>query len=360
MSLEIRTTRADRAWHDFFRTAKLHWSGPLYRRLHARFEAERARDPEALGDADAAERRLRGAPDYQVFGWLERNLQRMKYAAPRGILAVVERERTRLEQALDAAAARAEARGRLVLDPALELPGYYRKVEFHQHPGGVWSDPLAGLAYEFGRRTTTPLHVDPFAVHARFAAAVPGGDWRRILDLGCGTGASTLPFAARAPDAELYGIDLAAPCLRVACLRADEAGVDVHWSQQAAEATRFPAASFDLVHSTFLLHEVPTAALARIVTEVFRLLRPGGSFASLDFHSPPGGAWGRFVHYGHARRNNEVFMRAFCETDFLAMLREAGFARAEMRPFDDGTGPVAADEVPQAWRFPWQLFVATK
>lgn len=354
--IEPRPPRATRAYQDFLRRAKGYWARDLYRAVRSDFAALDV--PPA--DADAAERALRSLPRYRYFAALERHLQRLKYASPRGILASVDAERARLSAALDAARADGEARGRLRLDPRLELPRYYTGVEFHQHPGGVWSDALAGVAYDFGRRTTMPAHIDPDEIHRRFAAAVPDGTYRRILDLGCGTGRSTLPFAQRHPAAELYGVDLSAACLVRAYERSRAAGIDVRWSQQAGEALDFPDAHFDLVHSTFLLHELPRPALLAITREVLRVLAPGGRFVSLDFHSPPGGVFGDFIHYGHARRNDEVFMRSFAETDYLAMQREVGFASAQMLPFDDGSGLHARDRAPDSWRFPAQLFVACK
>ncbi len=358
MSLEGSADRATRAYHDYLRTAKQFWARDLYAALRREFEARNARAP--LTDADAIERELADAPVYRYFGWFERNLQRMKYSSPRGIMATVERARPRLEAQLAADTVDGERSGLLRLAPDFEPPRYYSSVEFHQHPGGVGSDGLAGLAYDYGRRTTMPAHVDADEIHRRFAAQAPRGSFRRILDLGCGTGRSTLPFGALHPDAELHGIDLSAPCLRCAFVRAREAGRTVRWAQQRAECTGFPDAHFDLVHSTFLLHELPRPALREIVHEALRILEPGGWFVSLDFHSPPGGAWGDFIHYGHARRNEEVFMRSFCETDFVAMQLEAGFSEARMEPFDDGSGVFDRGTAPPAWRFPAQLFIARK
>ena len=55
------------------------------------------------------------------------------------------------------------------LTQGFELPDYYRSVDIHQHPGGLWGDEIAGLVYERGARTTTPLmgsaHKD---LHHRF------------------------------------------------------------------------------------------------------------------------------------------------------------------------------------------------
>jgi SAM-dependent methyltransferase len=354
--IEPSPPRATLAYQDFLRRAKGFWARDLYGAVHRDFAVRCA----GAADADDAEHAMRSEPRYQYFGWLERHLQRLKYASPRGILAAVESQRGEFERALADARRDGERDGRLRLVPGFELPHYYAAIEFHQHPGGVWSDALAGFAYDFGRRTTMPAHVDADEIHRRFTAAVPDGDYRRILDVGCGTGRSTLPFAARFPDAELHGIDLAAPCLDCAYMRSTAAGIGVRWSQQRAERTDFADGTFDLVHSTFLLHELPLAALRDVTREVFRILAPGGRWVSLDFHSPPGGVFGDFIYFGHGRRNDEVFMRSFCETDYAGLQRAIGFREAEMRPFDDGSGLYGRDDVPAAWRFPSQLFVATK
>jgi ubiquinone/menaquinone biosynthesis C-methylase UbiE len=359
--IELQPDRATLAYHDFLRRAKGFWAREMYRSVHRDFLAESRRNGgQGFADVDAAEHALASQPRYQFFAALERNLQRLKYSGGRGIIAALDAQRVELEAALDAARREGEASGQLQLNPAMELPQYYRAVEFHQHPGGVWSDPLAGVAYDFGRRTTMPAHIDPDEIHRRFAASVPMRGARRILDVGCGTGRSTLPFAALHPAAELHGIDLSAPCLVRAWQRSHAAGIEVRWSQQAAEHTAYQDGYFDLIHSTFLLHELPRDALHRVASDMFRVLAPGGSFVSLDFHSPPGGVFGEFIHFGHARRNNEVFMRSFCETDFLRMLGDLGYRDAQMLPFDDGSGVFEAGDVPPAWRFPSQLFIATK
>jgi SAM-dependent methyltransferase len=346
----------ERAYHEFLRAAKLFWSRDLYGSLRLDFVR---RGCDTL-EVDAAEREMRKSPDYQFYAWFERNLQQMKYASPRGILAIVEHDRERLTAALDQARLRGEESGRLRLNPDLALPRYYTANDFHQHPGGVSRDDLAGVAYELGRRTTMPLQVDPFAMHDAVAVAMPEGPHCRILDLGCGTGRSTLALKRRFPDAQVHGIDLSGPCLMLAQALAEEEGLELFWSQQDAERTDFDIGSFDLIHSTFLLHEMPVKSIERVVEEASRLLRPGGWFAHLDFYSPPGGVWGRFIHYGHARRNNEVFMRSFCESAFVELQRHHGFTDVTIENFDDGTGPVGADDIPPVWRFPFQLLKARK
>ena len=70
---------------------------------------------------------------------------------------------------------------------------------------------------------------------------------------------------------------------------ADRGDDHVHLVQGRAESLPFADASFDAVTFTYLLRYVddPAATLA----ELARVLRPGGSMASLEFHVPGSVFW---------------------------------------------------------------------
>ena len=104
----------------------------------------------------------------------------------------------------------------------------------------------------------------------------PGFKPARILDMGCAVGHSTVPYAQGWPEAEVHGIDVAAPMLRYAHARAESLGAKIHYSQQNAEKMDFEDASFDLIVSHILLHETSEKAIRRVISECHRLLRPGG------------------------------------------------------------------------------------
>src|SRR5687768_3620685 len=128
-----------------------------------------------------AGKRLEDSTLYRYFCWLERHLQRFKYSGRYGLQPYHAQDRARLEASL--------AQAEVELRENIEYPEYYTEVDIHQHPGGVWSDPIAGFVYERGARSTTPLaggrHKD---LHERLtAAALDGGALpARMLDMACG------------------------------------------------------------------------------------------------------------------------------------------------------------------------------
>ncbi|PWJ16505.1 class I SAM-dependent methyltransferase [Jannaschia seohaensis] len=72
----------------------------------------------------------------------------------------------------------------------------------------------------------------------------------RILDIGCGTGASTLAAARRAPDGESFGIDISRPLLERAEIRAREIGVEnASFLLADAQTHPFPKGAFDILIS---------------------------------------------------------------------------------------------------------------
>lgn len=106
-----------------------------------------------------------------------------------------------------------------------------------------------------------------------------------------------------------------------------------------------------------LLHELPPKEIEQTFAEAARVLQPGGRMVHLDFYLLPD-AFSRFIHYGHARRNNEPFMPPLCELDLTAMLERLGFSDVEITPFAEADGVDTTDS--PTWRFPWTVISATR
>ena len=153
---------------------------------------------------------------------------------------------------------------------------------------------------------------------------------RAILDMGCAIGNSTLEWARAFPDAEVHGIDVAAPVLRYAHARAEALGAVAHFSQQNAEHTNFDSASFDLVISHIVLHETSKSALGNVLAESRRLLKPGGIMLHLEI--PRGDSpFEKFMYNWETYNNNETFAGFMTDLDLAGESVKAGFSPQRTR-----------------------------
>lgn len=103
-----------------------------------------------------------------------------------------------------------------------------------------------------------------------------------VLELAVGTGRN-LPH--HRDDISLTGVELSPEMLRIAEQRAKELGREADLRLGDAQALEFPDASFDSVLLTFGLCTIPDDGAA--VTEVFRVLRPGGRFSLVEHVRSP-------------------------------------------------------------------------
>ena len=108
------------------------------------------------------------------------------------------------------------------------------------------------------------------------------GQPQQILDLGCGTGSSTLVLKQAFPAATVVGLDLSPYMLVMAEYKAQLVGLEIDWHHGLAEATPWESASFDLVTISFLFHEMPTSVSQAVLAESLRLLAHGGQLLVLD------------------------------------------------------------------------------
>jgi demethylmenaquinone methyltransferase/2-methoxy-6-polyprenyl-1,4-benzoquinol methylase len=100
-----------------------------------------------------------------------------------------------------------------------------------------------------------------------------------VLDLACGTGDIALAIAALGPQ-RVIGLDITFRMLEIATRKS----VQVSW--MAGDMTALPLgdATADLVTTGYGLRNLPD--LDAGLSEIARVLRPGGRFVSLDFNRP--------------------------------------------------------------------------
>jgi ubiquinone/menaquinone biosynthesis C-methylase UbiE len=101
----------------------------------------------------------------------------------------------------------------------------------------------------------------------------PGG---KVLDVGCGFGATNLTLADHFPDSEFVGIDLSDPLLEIARERSEARGVSgrVRFERADVQDIPFEDDSFEVLINLNMVHLVddPLAML----NEMERVLAPGG------------------------------------------------------------------------------------
>ena len=96
----------------------------------------------------------------------------------------------------------------------------------------------------------------------------------KVVDLGCGSGVFT--DALRRRGYRCTGVDLSPKLVAIARQKYPE----IEFIEGDVEGLPFPEASFDAVLLSGLVHHLPDAS--RCAAEVFRILRPGGTFVAFD------------------------------------------------------------------------------
>jgi DNA-binding transcriptional ArsR family regulator len=167
------------------------------------------------------------------------------------------------------------------------------------------------------------LYISEADVEAAILAAAGEGGFRRMVDLGSGTGRMLTLLGPLADSA--VGLDPSQQMFNIARNHVAEAGLEVELRHGDIFATRLPSASADLVIVHQVLHYLADPAAA--VAEAARLVEAGGRLLIIDF-AP----------------HDLEFLRAQHQH------RRLGFSQEEMARWLDaaGLGPVQTIDLPPA------------
>ena len=105
-------------------------------------------------------------------------------------------------------------------------------------------------------------------------------DGESVLDVGCGTGSLTFALAGHAGLKAISAIDFSPVFVEAASRRNRDPRVTIR--QADACALPFADASFDILTSIYLFHEVPPPIRREIAREFARVLKPGGLLVFMD------------------------------------------------------------------------------
>lgn len=287
----------------------------------------------------------RGRPDlavlrrayFDLFMRDRRNVEAGLYPAPRDVSLA------RLPHALKSARAfqadveaverRRQARaGTEVRDELPEgsnrYPEYYRQ-NFHYQSGGWFSDESAALYdTQVEALFTGTAQAMRRAALAEIARELKGRDQRGVclLDVACGNGRFLETVMDVWPRLKASGLDLS-PNYTEAARRRLKAWPQVEVLHEAAEAMPLADGSQDMIVSIFLFHELPPGVRGTVLSEIFRVLKPGGLFIladSVQFGDYEGmdGLLEYFPHGFH-----EPYYTSYLSWDVGEACNGAGFAK---------------------------------
>lgn len=142
----------------------------------------------------------------------------------------------------------------------------------------------------------------------------------RILDIGCGTGTFAVQIKQKYPNVEVTGLDPDSKALARAKQKAKEAAVEIKFDKGFSDELPYPDGLFDRVCSSFMFHHLPSDVKEKTLTEIRRVLKPGGFLSLLDFGGPGAPGHGIMSHIFHANHRLEENS----EETVLTMMKNAG------------------------------------
>ena len=138
--------------------------------------------------------------------------------------------------------------------------------------------------------------------------------FQSALDLGCGTGEMLKLILQEDTHKELCGIDLSEKMLAVAKSKLPE---QVKLILGDSESLPFSDNAFDVVYCNDSFHHYP--APQNVLREVYRVLKPGGTFLMGDCWQP---LVGRAIMNFYMRHSKEGDVKIYSEAEMVSMLSE--------------------------------------
>ena len=214
------------------------------------------------------------------------------------------------------------------------FPPYYRRT-FHWQTDGYFSEHSAEV-YELGvellfRGTADVMRRQIIPPITRLVRERGGAEHVKLLDVACGTGRTLHQLSRAHPAMRLSGVDLSPAYIRLARKRLADVD-ELTLAVENAEQLPWADATFDVVTSVYLFHELPRNARRNVVREMLRVLRPGGLLVIEDSAQPSESPELAPVLHSFPRDFHEPFYEDYLEDDLAALVREVGFTVEEVEP----------------------------
>ncbi len=223
----------------------------------------------------------------------------------------------------------------------------------------LWNGP-SGQAWVEAQAMLDGMYA---GIEQLLAAEVASRGARRVLDVGCGTGSTTLAAArAAGPEGRCTGVDISEPMLALARSRAERERAAATFICADAQQHPFTPASFDLVISRFgvMFFDDPVAAFANLR----RAAAPRAGLRAIAWRSPrenpfmtaaeqaaqpllpelpprQPGAPGQFAFADAARVRSILQQSGWSDADVRPIDVPCVFPEAELQGYAGRLGPVS-------------------
>ena len=168
------------------------------------------------------------------------------------------------------------------------------------------------------------------ALTQRFVAALGEAANGSVLDVACGPGILSAAIAKSAR--EVVAFDLTPGMLKKAEQRCDEAGLaNVSFREGNAAELPFADSAFDAVVTRLSVHHFDRPG--RVMSEIFRVLRPGGRFVVADVISSEDSAEAELQNAIEILRDPS-HVRMLPGSELTSLVRDAGFAIESLTSWD--------------------------
>ena len=151
-----------------------------------------------------------------------------------------------------------------------------------------------------------------------------------VLDLCCGSGQATRVLVQHSQ--HVTGLDASPLSLK----RAQHNVPQAQYIEAFAEAMPFPDNHFDLIHTSVALHEMESEQRQQILKEVYRVLKPDGVFALVDFHTPNNWLFWPGLSLFLLLFETETAWQLL-KTDLVGLLKEVGFRTCDRQLYAGGS-----------------------